>query len=155
MRASNAARLPAETMISPTSRAQNRERRAAIAEAPPTNATLIKTPQITIKAARASSGQCTKLRRHQGSAARRAISPYTRASSVSGARRRGSSRRVRSSSRSNASSGSFVVISVFQAIGRDAVGLQQGKQRGSPAPYVGFNFGKRSTESYGDILVGM
>src|SRR6202158_503280 len=154
MRASTATRFAAEAVSPPTSRTQDRERTPVTAVAPLRNATLISTPHITRKPARASSGQCTKLRRHQGSAARRSSSRITRDSSVRGARRKGSSCNVRSSSRSSASWDSFVVISVFQAAGNDAARLQDGQQRRTGAAYIGFDLGKRGAELDGDLLVG-
>src|SRR6266851_1068206 len=154
MRASNATRFTAEAASPPTSCAQGRVRTPATAMAPPTNARLMSAPHMTRKAARASSGQCAKLRRHQGSAARRSNSRSTRDSSVGGARRKGSSCSVRSNRRSSASGDSFVVISLLQAIGGDAARLQDGQQRRTGAAYIGFDLGKRGTELYGDLLVG-
>src|SRR5258708_8640631 len=154
MCASTAMRLAAEAVSPPMSRTQDRERTPVTAVAPPRNASLISAAQITKKPARASSGQCTKLRRHQGSAARRSSSRITRDSSVGGARRKGSTCNVRSNRRSIASSDSFVVISLLRAIGGDAARLQDGQQRRPGAAYVGFDLGKRGTELDGDLLVG-
>src|SRR5882724_1936821 len=154
MRASTATRLAAEAVSPPSSRTQVRERAPVTAVAPPRNATLISAAQITRKPARASSGQWAKLRRHQGSAARRSSSRITRDSSVGGARRKGSSCSERSSRRSSASWDSFVVISVFQTAGDDAARLQDGQQRRTGTAYVGLDLGKRGTVLGGDLLVG-
>src|SRR5258708_34937626 len=154
MRASTVTRFAADAVRPATSRTQDRELTPATAVAPPTNARLISAPDMTRKATRASSGQCAKLRRHQGSAARRSRSPITRASSVRGARRKGSSRSARSSSRSSASWDSLVVISVFQAAGSDAARLQDGQQRRTGTAYIGFDLGKGGTELDGGLLIG-
>src|ERR1700677_1882011 len=167
MRASRVSRLPLEAMSIPISRAQTRERTFAAAAATPVIANPADAAQITRNTARAMSGQCAKLRRHQGSAARRSSSRNTRDSNDVGARRSGSSRRVRSNTRSNRSFwsacslgssgrslGSFAGMSILQAAGGDAAGLQKGQQRRAGAPYIGFDLGKRGMQFHGDLLVG-
>src|ERR1700722_5992968 len=150
MRESRVTRLPPEAMSAPISRAQYRERKSAAAVAPPVIATPADAPQIKRNAARAASGQCVKLRRHHGSAARRSSSRNTRDSNDVGARRSGSSRTARSNRRSKGSLGSsgrslgsFAGMSILQAVGGDAAGLQKGQQRRAGAPYIGFDLGKR------------
>src|SRR5208282_1401225 len=130
--------------------------RRATAHAPSRNASPTSAMHVATKPARANSGQYAKLRRHQGSAARRRNSANTRASRLGGARRSGSSRSVRFSSCSSpcsSSNGSRMTGSVLPFTAGVTGGPQHGQHCGAGAADVGLDLGERDPQPFGDLLI--